>query len=179
MLRFEELYKTKIRQDLQKKFNYANLMQIPKIEKICINMGVGDAVADSKVIAAAVNDLTLISGQKPVITVAKKSIASFKLREGMPIGCKVTLRRKRMYEFMERLVFIALPRVRDFRGLSSKSFDSAGNFSLGLKDQLVFPEINFDKIDKVRGLDITIVTTAKNNEEAKALLSSFQMPFVS
>lgn len=178
MLRFEELYKVKIRQDLQKKFNYANVMQIPEIEKICINMGVGDAVSDSKIIAAAVHDLTLISGQKPVVTVAKKSIASFKLRQGMPIGCKVTLRRARMYEFMERLVLIALPRVRDFRGLSSKSFDNAGNFSLGLKDQLVFPEINFDKIDKVRGLDINIITTAKNNEEAKALLAGFYMPFV-
>ncbi len=179
MLRFEELYRTKIRQDLQKEFNYSNIMQIPEIEKICINMCVGDAAVEgSKLIAAAVSDLTLISGQKPVITVAKKSIASFKLRQGMPIGCKVTLRRQRMYEFMERLVFIALPRVRDFRGVSAKSFDDAGNFSLGLKDQLVFPEINFDKIDRVRGLDITIVTSAKNKEEAKALLAGFHMPFV-
>lgn len=178
MLKFEELYKTKIRTDMQAKFNYANPMQIPQITKICINMGVGDAVTDSKVIAAAVNDLTLISGQKPVVTIAKKSIASFKLREGMPIGCKVTLRGQRMYEFLERLVFIALPRVRDFRGLSAKSFNNAGNYSLGLKEQLVFPEIDYDKIDKVRGLDITIVTTAANKEEAKALLASFQMPFV-
>lgn len=177
MKNFKELYDTTIVPDLQKKFNYSNVMQIPKLVKVCINMGVGDAVVDSKVIPFAVSDLTAISGQKPVVTHAKKSIATFKLREEMPIGCKVTLRKQRMYDFMERLVLIALPRVRDFRGVSEKSFDGNGNFSLGLNDQLVFPEINYDKIDKVRGLDITIVTTARTDQEAKELLAGFFMPF--
>jgi large subunit ribosomal protein L5 len=177
MENFKELYDTTIISNLQKKFNYANVMEIPKLVKICINMGVGDAVADSKVIPFAVSDLTAISGQKPVVTHAKKSIATFKLREEMPIGCKVTLRKQRMYDFMERLVLIALPRVRDFRGVSDKSFDGNGNYSLGLNDQLVFPEINYDKIDKVRGMDITIVTSAKTDEEAKELLAGFFMPF--
>jgi large subunit ribosomal protein L5 len=177
MKNFKELYDSTIIPDLQKKFNYANVMEIPKLLKISINMGVGDAVTDSKIVPFAVSDLTLISGQKPVITHAKKSIATFKLREGMPIGCKVTLRKQRMYDFMERLVMIALPRVRDFRGVSEKSFDGKGNFSLGLNDQLVFPEINYDKIDKVRGLDITIVTSAKTDQEAKELLAGFFMPF--
>jgi len=177
MKNFKELYDNVIIPDLQKKFNYTNKMQIPQLVKISINMGVGEAVADSKVIPFAVSDLTAIAGQKPVITHSKKSIATFKLREGMPIGCKVTLRKKRMYDFMERLVMIALPRVRDFRGVSEKSFDGHGNFSLGLKEQLVFPEINYDKIDTVRGLDITIVTTANTDEEARALLAGFHMPF--
>jgi len=174
---FKELYDTTIVPNLQKKFNYTNKMEIPELVKISINMGVGDAVTDSKVIPFAVSDLTLISGQKPVVTYAKKSIATFKLREAMPIGCKVTLRKQRMYDFMERLVLIALPRVRDFRGVSDKSFDGHGNFSLGLNDQLVFPEINYDKIDKVRGLDITIVTSARTDEEARELLAGFHMPF--
>lgn len=178
MLKFKELYESNIRQSLQEEFNYANSMQIPSIEKICINIGVGEAVADSKAVQAAANDLALIAGQASVITKAKKSIAGFKLREGLPIGCKVTLRRQRMYEFMERLVYIALPRVRDFRGLSSKGFDGSGNYSLGLKEQIIFPEINYDKIDKVRGLDVTIVTSAKTNKEAQALLAGFCMPFV-
>ena len=177
MKNFEELYKNTIAPDLQKKFNYANPMEVPKIVKVCINMGVGEAVADSKVIPFAVSDLTAIAGQKPVITHSKKSIATFKLREKMPIGCKVTLRKKRMYDFLERLVMIALPRVRDFRGVSEKSFDGNGNFSLGLNDQLVFPEINYDKIDTVRGMDITIVTTARTDQEAKELLAGFHMPF--
>ncbi len=176
---FQALYEDKIRKELQTKFKYTNAMQLPKIEKICLNMGVGrDAVADSKTIDAAVNELTLIAGQKPVVTKARKSISTFKLREGMPIGCSVTLRGARMYEFLQRLVYIALPRVRDFRGVSAKGFDGRGNYSLGLKEQLVFPEIDYDKISKVRGLDITIVTTADTNEEAKALLAAFHMPFI-
>lgn len=176
---FHALYEDKIRKELQTAFKYKNVMQVPKIEKICINMGVGrDAVADSKAIDAALSELTLIAGQKPVVTKARKSISTYKLREGMPIGCSVTLRGARMYEFLQRLVYIALPRVRDFRGVSPKGFDGRGNYSLGLKEQLVFPEIDYDKISKVRGMDITIVTTAETNEEAKTLLAAFHMPFI-
>lgn len=176
--RYQALYEKEIRPALQSRFNYTNVMQVPKLEKIVINFGLGKAVDDQKIVQAAVDELTLISGQKAVVTRAKKSIATFKLRENMPIGCKVTLRKQRMYEFFDRLVTIALPRVRDFRGISGKSFDGKGNYTLGLKEQLVFPEINYDKVDKVRGMDITFVTTAKTNEEAKALLAGFLMPFV-
>jgi large subunit ribosomal protein L5 len=175
--RLHEQYETVIRKALQERFNYANPMEVPKLTKIVINMGVGEASQDSKKIEGAVADLTAISGQKPVVTKARKSIATFKLRENQPIGCKVTLRRDRMYEFLDRLVNVALPRVRDFRGLSSKSFDGQGNFALGLKEQMVFPEINYDRVDKTRGMDIVIVTTAKTGEEAKALLQAFDMPF--
>ena len=177
MLRFKELYQQRIIANLQKEFSYKNKHEIPKIKKIVINMGVGAAIADSKVISSSVNDLTLISGQKPVVTLAKKSIATFKLRENMKIGCKVTLRRDRMYDFLERLVIVALPRVKEFRGFSYKSFDGKGNFTFGLKEQIVFPEINYDKIDTIRGMDITIVTSAKTDKEGKSLLSGFNLPF--
>jgi large subunit ribosomal protein L5 len=170
-------YETVVRTQLQEEFSYANPMQVPKFEKIVINMGVGEAVADSKKINNALEDLKIISGQKPLATRSRKSIANFKLRDGLAIGCKVTLRRDRMWEFMDRLFNIALPRVRDFRGASNKSFDGNGNYSLGLKEQLVFPEIDYDKIDTVRGMDITIVTTAKTDEEARALLKGFDFPF--
>ncbi|HJD56420.1 MAG TPA: 50S ribosomal protein L5 [Rickettsia endosymbiont of Pyrocoelia pectoralis] len=177
MLRFKELYQKEIIKNLQSEFSYKNKHQIPKIEKIVINMGVGEAVADSKVINNAINDLTLISGQKPVVTTARKSIATFKLREDMKIGAKVTLRKDRMYDFLERLVIVALPRVKEFRGFSHKSFDGKGNFTFGLKEQIVFPEINYDKIDTLRGMDITIVTSAKTDKEGKFLLSKFNLPF--
>jgi large subunit ribosomal protein L5 len=177
MQRFEELYKSSIKKSLVEQFKYANPHQIPKIQKIVINMGVGEAVADSKVIGNAVNDLTAISGQKPVVISAKQSVASFKLREGMKIGCKVTLRNSRMYDFLERLVMTALPRVKDFKGFSKKSFDSRGNFTFGIKEQIVFPEINYDKIDVIRGMDITLVTSARTDAEAHALLSAFHLPF--
>ncbi|AFC70928.1 50S ribosomal protein L5 [Rickettsia australis] len=177
MLRFKELYQQKIIENLQKEFFYKNKHEIPQIKKIVINMGVGEAIADSKVINNAVNDLTLISGQKPVVTLARKSIATFKLRESMKIGCKVTLRKDRMYDFLERLVIVALPRVKEFRGFSYKSFDGKGNFTFGLKEQIVFPEINYDKIDTIRGMDITIVTSAKTDKESKFLLSGFNLPF--
>jgi large subunit ribosomal protein L5 len=176
--RFQELYQTKVRAALTEEFGYANPMQVPKIEKIVINMGVGEAVQDSKKIESALRELTAIAGQRPVVTKAKKSIATFKLRENMPVGIKVTLRRDRMYEFLDRLITIALPRVRDFRGVNGKSFDGRGNYALGLKEQLVFPEIDYDKVDQVRGMDIIIVTTAKTDQEAKALLKGFQMPFI-
>jgi large subunit ribosomal protein L5 len=176
--RFQEIYESKVRQALVAEFGYKNPMEVPKLDKIVINIGVGEAVQDSKKVDAAVRDLTLIAGQKPVVTRAKKSIATFKLRENMPIGCKVTLRRKQMYEFLDRLITIALPRVRDFRGVNGKSFDGKGNYALGLKEQLVFPEIDYDKVDAMRGMDIVICTTAKTDEEAKALLKGFQMPFV-
>jgi large subunit ribosomal protein L5 len=175
--RLQEHYKKVVREALTKEFGYTNPMQVPKIDKIVINMGVGEATADSKKINLAVAELTAIAGQKPVITKARKSIAVFKLREGMAIGCKVTLRKQQMYEFLDRLVNIALPRVRDFRGVSGKSFDGRGNYTLGLKEQLVFPEIDYDKVDKVRGMDIVICTTAKTDAEAKALLKGFDMPF--
>ncbi|WP_392506783.1 50S ribosomal protein L5 [Rickettsia sp. 2024-CO-Wats] len=177
MLRFKELYQQKIIENLQKNFSYKNKHEIPQIKKIVINMGVGEATADSKVINNAVNDLTLISGQKPVVTLARKSIATFKLRANMKIGCKVTLRKDRMYDFLERLVIVALPRVKEFRGFSYKSFDGKGNFTFGLKEQIVFPEINYDKIDIIRGMDITIVTSAKTDQESKFLLSGFNLPF--
>jgi large subunit ribosomal protein L5 len=177
-VRFQEIYESKVRQALMTEFGYKNAMEVPRLEKIVINIGVGEAVQDSKKVDAAVRDLTLIAGQKPVVTKAKKSIATFKLRENMPVGCKVTLRRKQMYEFLDRLITIALPRVRDFRGVNGKSFDGNGNYALGLKEQLVFPEIDYDKVDAMRGMDIVICTTAKTDEEAKALLKGFQMPFV-
>ncbi|MEX2648323.1 MAG: 50S ribosomal protein L5 [Alphaproteobacteria bacterium] len=172
-------YDSKVRAELTQRFGYKNPMQVPRLEKIVINMGVGEGVADSKAVQAAVVELEAISGQKAVVTRSKKSIANFKLRQGMPIGCKVTLRGVRMYEFLDRLVTIALPRVRDFRGVSPKSFDGRGNFALGLKEQLVFPEIDFDKVDKVRGMDIVICTSARNDEEGRALLAGFNMPFQS
>jgi large subunit ribosomal protein L5 len=178
MARLRTHYNTVVKPALQQEFNYANPMQVPKLEKIVINMGVGEAAQDSKKIEAALAELTLISGQKPVSTKAKKSIAQFKLREGQVVGCKVTLRADRMYEFLDRLINIALPRVRDFRGVPGKSFDGRGNYSLGLKEQIVFPEINYDKVETIRGMDIIFVTTAKSNEEAKALLKGFDMPFV-
>ncbi|WP_410521449.1 50S ribosomal protein L5 [Candidatus Tisiphia endosymbiont of Parasteatoda lunata] len=177
MLRFKDLYTKEIVPNLQKEFAYKNKHQMPKVVKIVVNMGVGQTVADSKVINNALNDLTLISGQKPLVTEAKKSIATFKLREGMKVGCKVTLRKDRMYDFLERLVIVALPRIKEFRGFSSKSFDGRGNFTFGIKEQIVFPEINYDKIDVIRGMDITIVTSAMNNEEGKLLLSGFNLPF--
>ncbi|MGB4192189.1 MAG: 50S ribosomal protein L5 [Rickettsiales bacterium] len=177
MDRFEVLYKNTVIKKLQTEFNYKNKMEIPKISKICINMGVGEAVKDSKIINNAVNDLTLISGQKPIICKARKANAAFKTREEMPIGCKVTLRGKRMYEFLERLILIALPRCRDLRPYTIKNCDGNGNFSFGIKEQIVFPEINYDKIDTIRGMDITVVTTAKTDKEAKSLLSGLNFPF--
>jgi len=177
LLRYKKLYQDVILASLQKEFAYKNKHEVPKIQKIVINMGVGQAVADSKVMNGAVNDLTLISGQKPLVITSKKSIAAFKLREGMKIGCKVTIRSDRMYDFLERLVLVALPRVKEFRGLSSKGFDGRGNFSFGIKEQIVFPEINYDKIDMLRGMDITIVTSAHTNKEAQLLLSGFNLPF--
>jgi large subunit ribosomal protein L5 len=174
-----EHYVKVVKPDLTKQFHYRNPMEVPKLEKIIINMGVGEAIGDSKRINVAAEELARISGQRPVITTARKSIANFKLRQGMKIGCKVTLRHDRMYEFLDRLVTIALPRVRDFRGLSARSFDGRGNYTLGLKEQIVFPEIDYDKIDQIRGMDITIVTTAKTNQEALALLKGFAMPFAS
>jgi len=175
--RLQEKYVNSVRPELASKFTYKSPMQIPKIEKIVINMGCGDAVANSKVLDDAVEELAQIAGQKPVITKAKKSIANFKLREGMPIGCKVTLRGERMYQFLDKLVSISLPRVRDFRGISDHAFDGRGNYTLGVKEQLIFPEIDFDKVKKVRGMDIVIVTTAKTDEEGRALLSLMGMPF--
>lgn len=177
MNRLQEKYNNSVKAELQKQFNYSSSMEIPKIEKIVLNMGVGDAVANSKVLDDAVAEMTLIAGQKPVVTRAKKSIASFKLREGMPIGCKVTLRGEKMYEFLDKLVSIALPRVRDFRGISSDAFDGRGNYTLGIKEQLIFPEINFDQVKKIRGLDVVIVTTAKSDEEGRTLLTLMGMPY--
>jgi len=176
--RLKEHYDTVVRPSLMKEFGYQNLLQAPRLEKIVVNMGVGEAVQDVKKVDAAARELAAITGQKPIITKAKKSIATFKLRENLPIGCKVTLRKQRMYEFLDRLINIALPRVRDFRGVSAKSFDGRGNYALGLKEQLVFPEINYDEVDATRGMDIIIVTTARTDKEAKALLAGFQMPFV-
>jgi len=175
--RLHEQYETTIRLALMQEFGYENPMQVPRLEKIVVNMGVGDAVQDSKKAEAAAADLTAITGQHPVITKAKRSIATFKLRQGMSIGCKVTLRRERMYEFLDRLITVALPRVRDFRGIPGKSFDGRGNFALGLKEQLVFPEIDYDRVDATRGMDVVIVTTATTDTEAKALLKAFDMPF--
>ena len=177
MNRLKEKFVNEISPALVSKFNYKSVMQVPKVEKIVINMGVGDAVSNSKALDVAVEELSLLSGQKPIITRAKKSIAGFRLREGMPIGAKVTLRGVRMYEFLDKLVSVSLPRVRDFRGISKKSFDGRGNYTLGVKEQLIFPEIDYDKVNKVRGMDIVIVTTANTDEEARELLTQFGMPF--
>lgn len=175
--RLKELYNDKIAKELQEEFGYKNVMEIPKITKIVLNMGVGEGINDKKKVQNAADELTLIAGQKAVVTKAKKSIAQFKLREGMPIGAKVTLRKDRMYDFLDRLVTISLPRVRDFRGISGKAFDGRGNYSMGIKEQIIFPEIDFDKVDQIRGLNVVICTTAKTNEEAKALLAKFKLPF--
>lgn len=177
MARLKDRYVQEIAPALQQKFSYKNVMQTPKLEKVVINMGIGEAIQNSKAIDSALVDLTKIAGQKPVVTRAKKSISAFKLREGMPIGSKVTLRGERMYEFVDRLMNVALPRVRDFRGVSAKSFDGRGNYTLGIKEQLIFPEIEYDKIDKLRGMDIVFVTTAKSDEEARELLGMLGMPF--
>ena len=178
LTRMQQLYVDTIRAQLVEQFGYKNLMQVPRIEKIVLNMGVGEATQDKKKVDKAAEEMTLIAGQKPVITKAKKSVATFKLREGMPIGCKVTLRRERMYEFLDRLITVALPRVRDFRGLNPKSFDGRGNYAMGLKEQIIFPEINYDKIDSVRGMDVIITTSAKTDDEARALLKAFGFPFI-
>jgi large subunit ribosomal protein L5 len=177
MARLKELYEKEIIPQLVKDFNYENIMEVPRLEKVVINMGLGEAIQNIKILDSAVEELAAITGQKAVITKAKKSIASFKLRQGMPIGCMVTLRKARMYEFLDRLMNVALPRVRDFKGISGTAFDGRGNYSLGIKEQLIFPEISYDKVDKVKGLNITIVTTAKNDEECKALLRLLGMPF--
>ena len=177
MAKLHDFYKDTVVADLQKKFSYKSVMQVPRIEKITLNMGVGEAISDKKVLEHATNDLTAISGQKPLTTVARKSVAGFKIREGYPIGTKVTLRGERMWEFLERFISISIPRIRDFRGLNPKSFDGRGNYSMGVREQIIFPEIEYDKIDKIRGLDVTITTSAKNNEEGLALLSAFNFPF--
>lgn len=177
MPRIKDKYKNEIVSALQAKFKYASSMQIPKLEKIVLNMGVGEVKENPKAMESAVNDMVVIAGQKPIVTKSKKSVAAFKLREGMNIGCKVTLRGDKMYEFMDKLINIALPRVRDFRGVSTNSFDGRGNYSMGVKEQLIFPEIDYDKIDKIRGMDVTIVTTANTDEEARELLKLFGMPF--
>ena len=175
--RMKSRYDAEIVKAMTEKFGYKNAMEVPKIEKITLNMGVGDAVQDKKKVETAAAEMELIAGQKPVITKAKKSIAGFKLREGMPIGCKVTLRRERMYEFLDRLITIAMPRIRDFRGVSAKSFDGRGNYALGLKEQIIFPEINYDRIDQVRGMDVIVTTTARTDDEARELLRLFGFPF--
>jgi large subunit ribosomal protein L5 len=179
MARLQDYYRDVVRDEMQKRFGYGNPMQIPRLDKIVLNMGVGEATQDQKKLQAAVAEMTRISGQKPSIQRARKSVANFKLREGMAIGCKVTLRRQRMYEFLDRLINIALPRVRDFRGVSVKSFDGRGNYAMGLKEQIIFPEINYDDVDEVRGMDVVICTTARTDAEAKALLEQFRMPFAS
>lgn len=177
MTRLEQHYRDNVAKALQEQFSYKSTMEIPRLTKITLNMGIGDASLDKKIVDAAVNDLSLISGQKPVVTVAKKAIAGFKIREGMPIGCKVTLRRDKMYEFLDRLVNFTIPRIRDFRGLSPKGFDGQGNYNMGMSEQISFPEIDYDKIDKLRGLNISFTTTARTQEEGKALLAAFQFPF--
>ncbi|OPX54740.1 LSU ribosomal protein L5P [Oceanospirillum multiglobuliferum] len=177
MARLKELYKSEVVAKLQEQFGYKNVMEIPRITKVTLNMGIGDATSDKKLIDNAVADLEKLSGQKVVVTLARKSVAGFKVREGWPIGCKVTLRADRMWEFLDRLVDISIPRVRDFRGLNPKSFDGRGNYSMGVREQIIFPEIEYDKIDRIRGLDITVTTTAKTNEEGLALLSALQFPF--
>lgn len=177
MTRLEKIYRESVMPKLQDEFNYASPMQIPKVTKITLNMGLGDAVGDKKAIESAVNDLGLIAGQKPVVTLSRKAIAGFKIRENWPIGCKVTLRKERMYEFMDRLINFAIPRIRDFRGLSPKAFDGRGNYNMGINEHIVFPEIDYDKIDKLRGLNITFTTTAQTDEEGRALLSAFNFPF--
>jgi large subunit ribosomal protein L5 len=176
MSRLQEFYRSTVVPRLTEQFGYRTPMQVPRITKITLNMGVGEAITDKKVIDSAVSDLTKISGQKPIVTKARKSIANFKIRENYPIGCKVTLRRERMYEFLDRLISVAIPRIRDFRGLSPRAFDGRGNYSMGVKEQIIFPEIDYDKIDKIRGLDITITTTATSDDEAKALLMAFNFP---
>ena len=177
MAKLHDYYRDQVVNELKNKFGYKSVMQVPRIEKITLNMGVGEALTDKKLLDNAVADLTAISGQKPLITKARKSVAGFKIRQGYPIGCKVTLRGERMWEFFERLISIAVPRIRDFRGLSAKSFDGRGNYSMGVREQIIFPEIDYDKVDRVRGLDITITTTAKNDEEGQALLAAFNFPF--
>jgi large subunit ribosomal protein L5 len=177
MAKLHEVYKDKVVAELVKEFNYSSVMQVPRVEKITLNMGVGEALADKKILENAVRDLESISGQKPLITKARKSVAGFKIREGYPIGCKVTLRGERMWDFLERLVSIAMPRIRDFRGVSAKSFDGRGNYSMGVREQIIFPEIDYDKVDRVRGMDITITTSAKSDEEGRALLTAFNFPF--
>lgn len=177
MARTEQHYREAVVDQLMKKFVYNSIMQVPRITKITLNMGVGDAVGDKKIIDNAVSDMTLIAGQKPVVTKARKSIAAFKIREGWPIGCKVTLRRERMHEFLDRLINIAIPRIRDFRGLNPRSFDGRGSYSMGVKEQIIFPEVDYEKIDTLRGLDITITTTAATDAEGRALLEAFQFPF--
>lgn len=177
MAKLHNFYKDNVVSDLQKQFGYTSVMQVPRIEKITLNMGVGEALADKKVLEHAATDMAAISGQKPMITKARRSVAGFKIREGYPIGCKVTLRGARMWEFFERLVTIAIPRVRDFRGLNAKAFDGRGNYSMGVREQIIFPEIDYDKVDKIRGLDITITTSAKTDEEGRALLTAFNFPF--
>jgi large subunit ribosomal protein L5 len=177
MARLQSFYREMVVPDLMKKFGYKSVMEVPRIEKITLNMGVGEAVADKKVMDFAVGDMQKIAGQRPVVTKSRKSIAGFKIREGYPIGCKVTLRKARMYEFLDRLVSVALPRVRDFRGISGRAFDGRGNYNMGVREQIIFPEIEYDKIDALRGMNITITTTAKTDEEAKALLSAFKFPF--
>ena len=177
MARLQQYYRDTVVKQLMQQFGYRCVMQVPRIEKITLNMGVGEAVADKKVMDNAVGDMTKIAGQKPVVTKARKSIAVFKIRDGYPVGCMVTLRRRRMYEFLDRLVSIAIPRIRDFRGISGKSFDGRGNFNLGVKEQIIFPEIEYDKIDAIRGMNITITTTAATDQEAKALLAAFKFPF--
>ncbi len=177
MTRLQERYQTQVVNEMMKKFNYTTVMQVPRIEKVVVNMGLGEATQNPKIIDAAVGDLTLISGQKPVVTRAKKSIAQFRVRQGMPIGAKVTLRGERMYYFLDKLMNVALPRVRDFRGVSPRAFDGRGNYTLGLREQLIFPEVDYDKVDKVRGLEVVVVTTANTDEEARALLTQLGMPF--
>lgn len=177
MARLKQFYKETVVKDMTEKFGYTSVMEVPKIDKITINMGVGEAVADKKVMEHAVGDMEKIAGQKAIVTKAKKSVAAFKIRDDYPVGCKVTLRRERMYEFFDRLVTVAIPRERDFRGLSAKSFDGRGNYNMGVKEQIIFPEIDYDKIDAIRGMNITITTTAKTDEEARALLSAFNFPF--
>jgi large subunit ribosomal protein L5 len=177
MARFQELYKTTVVPQLMERLGITNVMQVPKIEKITVNMGVGEAVADRKVVDKAMEDMERITGQKATMCKARKSVAAFKLRDGMPIGCKVTLRRERMYEFLDRLITIAIPRVRDFRGLNPRSFDGRGNYSLGVQEQIIFPEIDYDKIDSIRGMDITVTTSAANDEHGRALLEAFNFPF--
>lgn len=177
MTRLEQHYRDTVAKDLQTQFSYKSSMEIPRITKVTLNMGVGEASQDKKIIDHAVEDLTLIAGQKPVVTLAKKAIAGFKIREDMPIGCKVTLRRDKMYEFLDRLINFSIPRVRDFRGLSAKAFDGQGNYNLGMTEQIAFPEIDYDKIDKLRGLNISITTSARNDDEGRALLAAFQFPF--
>ena len=177
MAKLHDYYKSDVVNELSKQFGYKTIMQVPRIEKITLNMGVGEAISDKKLLENAAADMAAISGQKPLITKARKSVAGFKIREGYPIGCKVTLRGERMWEFLERLICIAMPRIRDFRGVSAKSFDGRGNYSMGVREQIIFPEIDYDKVDKVRGLDITITTTAKSDEEGRALLAAFSFPF--